>query len=58
MKIDIFVLLEVMTNQVESKFAIITHGEQCVMICGVFQMLGWCADNLDYLRHVSSYLIS
>ena len=50
---ELFVLLEVMTDQVEWRFAIIIHGEQCVMISGVCRMLGWCADNLDYHRIVS-----
>ena len=53
MKMEIFVLLEVMTDQVEWKFAIITHGEQCVMMVGGSRMLEWCADNLDYPQGVS-----
>ena len=52
---EIFVWLEVMPDQVELKCAIITHGGQCVMICGVSRMLEWCADNLDYQHHVSTY---
>ena len=52
-KMNIFVLLEVMKTQVEWKFVIITFGEQYVMISGVSRMLGWCADNLDYHQHVS-----
>ena len=48
-----FVLLEVMTYQVEWKFAITTHGELFVMMAGVSRMLEWCADNLDYPQHVS-----
>ena len=50
---EIFVWLEVMPDQVELKCAIITHGGQCVMMDGVTKMLKWCADNLDYQRHVS-----
>ena len=50
---EIFVWLEVMPDQVELKCAIITHGGQCVMIYGVFRMLEWCVDNLDYQHHVS-----
>ena len=50
---ELFVWLEVMPHQVELKCAIITHGEQCVMIYGVSRMLEWCADNLDYHHHVS-----
>ena len=50
---EIFVWLEVMPDQVELKCAITTHGGQCVMICGVFRMLEWCADNLVYQHHVS-----
>ena len=52
-KMEMFVLLEVMTYQVEWKFAIITHGELYVMTCGMSGMLEWCADNLDYHQHVS-----
>ena len=50
---ELFVWLEVMPDQVELKCAIITHGGQCVMMDGVFRMLEWCADNLDYQHHVS-----
>ena len=50
---EMFVLLEVMTYQVEWKFAIITHGELFVMIVGESRMLEWCADNLDYPHSVS-----
>ena len=50
---ELFVWLEVMPDQVELKCAIITHGEQCVMMDGVSRMLEWCADNLDYHHHVS-----
>ena len=50
---EMFVWLEVMTYQVEWKFAIITYGELFVMIVGMFRMLEWCADNLDYPQSVS-----
>ena len=50
---EIFVWLEVMPIQVELKCAITTHGGQCVMIIGISRMLEWCAENLDYHRHVS-----
>ena len=50
---EIFVWLEVMTDQVELKCAIITHGGQCVMMDGMSRMLEWCADNLDCQHHVS-----
>ena len=50
---EMSVLLEVMTYQVEWKFAIITHGELFVMIAGMSWMLEWCADNLDYPQSVS-----
>ena len=50
---EMFVWLEVMTDQVEWKFAIITHGELFVMMVGGSRMLEWCADNLDYPHHVS-----
>ena len=50
---EMFVWLEVMTDQVEWKFAIITHGELFVMIDGMSRMLEWFADNLDYPQSVS-----
>ena len=48
-----FVLLEVMTYQVEWKFALITFGELFAMIVGMSGKLEWCADNLDYPQSVS-----
>ena len=50
---EIFVWLEVMTDQVEWKFAIIIYGELFVMTIGMSRMLEWCADNLDYPQCVS-----
>ena len=52
-KMEIFVWLEVITYQVEWKFAIITYGELFVMMIGMSGMLEWCADNLDYNQTVS-----
>ena len=50
---EMFVWLEVMTYQVEWKFAIIIYGELFVMMVGMSRMLEWCADNLDYPQSVS-----
>ena len=52
-KMEMFVWLEVMTYQVEWKFALIEHGELFVMIVGGSRKLEWCADNLDYPQSVS-----
>ena len=54
---EIFVWLEVMTDQVEWKFAIITYGELFVMMVGMSGMLEWYADNLDYLHCVSAFCL-
>ena len=52
---EIFVWLEVITYQVEWKFAIIKCGELFVVMIGMSGMLEWCADNLDYPHSVSIY---
>ena len=50
---ELFAWLEVMPDLAELKCAIVTHGGQCVMICGMSRMLEWCADNLDCHHHVN-----
>ena len=52
-KMEMFVWLDIITYQVEWKFAIIKYGELFVMMIGMSGMLEWCADNLEYPQSVS-----